>query len=158
MLGPLADNGGPTQTHALLPGSPAIDIGFNIGGEEFDQRGEPFSRVSGGRIDMGAFEFQSGAGDANRDGRFDVFDLLQIIVAGKFNTGEPAVWEEGDWNGDGFFDIFDILLEIKQGSFNSGADSTAAVLADTSSDIDRYHELQENSIEGETSKVSRLSL
>ena len=26
-LGPLADNGGPTQTHALLPGSPAIDAG-----------------------------------------------------------------------------------------------------------------------------------
>jgi parallel beta-helix repeat protein len=25
-LGPLANNGGPTQTHALLPGSPAIDI------------------------------------------------------------------------------------------------------------------------------------
>jgi hypothetical protein len=27
MLGPLADNGGPTETHALLPGSPAIDAG-----------------------------------------------------------------------------------------------------------------------------------
>ena len=26
-LGPLADNGGPTATHALLPGSPAIDAG-----------------------------------------------------------------------------------------------------------------------------------
>jgi hypothetical protein len=27
LLGPLADNGGPTLTHALLPGSPAIDAG-----------------------------------------------------------------------------------------------------------------------------------
>jgi hypothetical protein len=26
-LGPLSDNGGPTQTHALLPGSPALDAG-----------------------------------------------------------------------------------------------------------------------------------
>ena len=29
MLGPLQDNGGLTQTHALLPGSPAIDHGNN---------------------------------------------------------------------------------------------------------------------------------
>ena len=30
MLGPLQDNGGPTFTHALLPGSPAIDAGIRI--------------------------------------------------------------------------------------------------------------------------------
>ncbi|MEZ6086558.1 MAG: choice-of-anchor Q domain-containing protein [Pirellulaceae bacterium] len=29
LLGPLADNGGPTPTHALLTGSPAIDAGNN---------------------------------------------------------------------------------------------------------------------------------
>jgi predicted outer membrane repeat protein len=65
LLGPLADNGGPTKTHALLPGSPAINAGEPtlVGGEngvpEFDQRGEPFTRVWGGRIDIGAFEAQS---------------------------------------------------------------------------------------------------
>jgi hypothetical protein len=31
LLGPLADNGGPTRTHALLPGSPGINAGTNIG-------------------------------------------------------------------------------------------------------------------------------
>ena len=31
MLGPLQDNGGPTFTHALLGGSPAIDKGKNFG-------------------------------------------------------------------------------------------------------------------------------
>jgi predicted outer membrane repeat protein len=30
LLGPLANNGGPTKTHALLPGSPAIDSGINV--------------------------------------------------------------------------------------------------------------------------------
>ena len=30
MLGPLQDNGGPTFTHALLPGSPAIDAGTDL--------------------------------------------------------------------------------------------------------------------------------
>jgi hypothetical protein len=34
-LGPLADNGGRTQTHALLPGSPAIDAGSLIGLNDF---------------------------------------------------------------------------------------------------------------------------
>ncbi len=39
-LGPLQDNGGPTLTHALLAGSPAIDAGTNSG-LAFDQRGQP---------------------------------------------------------------------------------------------------------------------
>src|SRR5262245_62592708 len=38
-LGPLADNGGPTPTHALLPGSPALDAGSNPLGLSADQRG-----------------------------------------------------------------------------------------------------------------------
>jgi hypothetical protein len=39
MLGPLADNGGPTLTHALAPGSPAIDHGANPDNRATDQRG-----------------------------------------------------------------------------------------------------------------------
>ncbi len=80
-LGPLTDNGGPTLTHALLPGSRAIDRvdpGF-IPPSEHDQRGEGFDRVRNGRIDIGAFEVQIGSvsgggawlkslGDVNRDG------------------------------------------------------------------------------------------
>ncbi len=41
MLGPLQDNGGPTFTHALLPGSPAIDKGKNFNSSITDQRGLP---------------------------------------------------------------------------------------------------------------------
>jgi hypothetical protein len=37
-LGLLADNGGPTDTHALLPGSPAIDAGINANCPDEDQR------------------------------------------------------------------------------------------------------------------------
>jgi hypothetical protein len=59
MLGPLADNGGPTQTHALLPGSPAIDAGDNADAPEFDQRGPGFPRIVNGIIDIGSFEVQS---------------------------------------------------------------------------------------------------
>jgi hypothetical protein len=60
LLGPLQNNGGPTLTHALLPGSPAIDAGDpNFSPPPFnDQRGCPFDRVFNGRIDIGSFETQ----------------------------------------------------------------------------------------------------
>jgi hypothetical protein len=60
MLGPLQDNGGPTQTMALLPGSPAIDAGDNTGAPDFDQRGDGYARIVGGTIDIGAYEVQEG--------------------------------------------------------------------------------------------------
>src|SRR5206468_3475874 len=53
-LGPLADNSGPTHTHALLAGSPAIDAGSSSGFAATDQRG--VARPQGGRADIGAYE------------------------------------------------------------------------------------------------------
>jgi|GEM_PF-490781 len=60
VLGPLQNNGGPTFTHALLTGSPAINAG-NPGFTPppfYDQRGPGYDRVVGGRIDIGSFEAQ----------------------------------------------------------------------------------------------------
>jgi hypothetical protein len=58
VLGPLQDNGGPTFTMAILPGSPALDAGDNTGAPDTDQRG--LTRVVAGVIDIGAFEAQIG--------------------------------------------------------------------------------------------------
>ena len=55
-LAPLADNGGPTLTHALLSDSPAIDKGSNLLDLLYDQRGPGYPRVNGRRADIGAFE------------------------------------------------------------------------------------------------------
>ena len=56
-LGPLQDNGGPTMTHALMPGSAAIDwIQSSMCEVDEDQRGEP--RPGGIKCDVGAFEAQ----------------------------------------------------------------------------------------------------
>ena len=52
-------------------------------------------------------------GDANRDFRFDVEDLLQVLRGGKFASGEPASWEEGDWNGDAVFSQLDIVAALQ---------------------------------------------
>ncbi len=65
MLGPLADNGGLTKTHALLPGTPALDAGNNSYAVNtkgfrlpYDQRGPGFARIVGETVDIGAFEVQ----------------------------------------------------------------------------------------------------
>jgi len=55
LLAPLADNGGLTWTHALLPGSPAIDSG-NDDGWDTDQRGEGYARIQNAHADIGAYE------------------------------------------------------------------------------------------------------
>lgn len=58
-LGALADNGGPTLTHAPAADSPAVDTGnptFDATTLPNDQRGAPFSRVANGRIDIGSLE------------------------------------------------------------------------------------------------------
>ena len=63
LLGPLTDNGGPTLTHALLAGSPAINAGepgLTPGTGTvpvYDQRGNPYVRIIGGRTDVGALEY-----------------------------------------------------------------------------------------------------
>jgi hypothetical protein len=55
-LAPLQANGGPSRTHALLFGSPAINAGSNPLGLATDQRGPGFPRVDPPAPDMGAYE------------------------------------------------------------------------------------------------------
>jgi len=66
-LGPLQDNGGPTETHALGAGSVAIDMipeadCVDEGGEPLttDQRGEPRPAGAESKCDVGSFEVQAG--------------------------------------------------------------------------------------------------
>ena len=66
LLSPLANNGGPTQTHAPLLSSPAINAGSNalaVGATgaplSSDQRGGVFGRIQFGTVDIGAVEVQA---------------------------------------------------------------------------------------------------
>jgi hypothetical protein len=65
MLGALSDNGGPTETHALLTSSPAIDTGDGLACPDTDQRGvaRPQDGDNDGTAgcDIGAFELEGAA-------------------------------------------------------------------------------------------------
>jgi hypothetical protein len=107
LLGPLADNGGPTQTMLPQRGSPAIDAGSNEGAPDTDQRG--FRRVFGGVIDLGAVETMYPG--QSRVGTFDsstgTWYLHSAVGAGAPDAGQfpygGAGWlpVAGDWDGDG---------------------------------------------------------
>jgi hypothetical protein len=63
LLSPLRDNGSALPTYALLPGSPAIDVGDNIGCPATDQRGIPRPKDGNAdgtpTCDIGAYEYQA---------------------------------------------------------------------------------------------------
>ncbi|MCI0332111.1 MAG: hypothetical protein L0228_02655 [Planctomycetes bacterium] len=148
LLGPLADNGGPTMTHALLSDSPAIDAGdpaavAGVGGvPEFDQRGAPFERVRDGDapeevvIDIGAFEVQSFMpgpallGDYNQNGVVDAADY--VFWRKTLGTSGVPAYSGADGDGDGMIDQDDYgvwrenfgeTLPLGAGSTEQGAGS-----------------------------------
>jgi hypothetical protein len=114
MLGPLTNNGGPTFTHAPLPGSPVINAGdpkavAGVDGVPMhDQRGAPFARIIGGRIDMGAVESQpilpAMFGDFNFDGVVDTMDYViwRSTLGDSLTSGSGA-----DGSGNGLVDQAD---------------------------------------------------
>lgn len=57
------------------------------------------------------------AGDSNRDGQFDQLDIVQVLMAAKYYSGQAAAWSEGDWNGDGRFDPLDIVAALQTGRY-----------------------------------------
>ncbi|HEX9003298.1 MAG TPA: choice-of-anchor Q domain-containing protein [Blastocatellia bacterium] len=91
VIGALANNGGPTSTHALLPGSPAINAGTNTGAPATDQRG--IARV--GNTDIGAYESRgftlaiSGGNNQSAVPNANFANPLAVIVTAS-GAGEPV--------------------------------------------------------------------
>jgi len=132
LIGPIANNGGTTHTHALLPGSPA----FNAGNPSFDpnvltpprvndQRGFAFDRVVGGRIDIGSVETGATSADFDSNGNVDGADFLTWQRG--FGTA-PVTNSDGDANIDGAVNTTDLLLWSEE----FGQSSAAALLGGTS--------------------------
>jgi CSLREA domain-containing protein len=111
-LGPLADNGGPTPTHALLPGSPAIDLAFPGSCPLTDQRGRP--RSVGG-CDAGAFEISPGCLPSDEalclsGNRFRA--SVRWTAQGKSDIGRPVPLTS-DTGAFWFFEPDNLEMEIK---------------------------------------------
>ena len=103
MLGDLADNGGPTMTHALLEGSPAIDQGNSFGATTTDQRGKPrpidfdaSSIAPGDGSDIGAFERQLNEAPVANDDSFTTDQDTPLNVA----ASEGVLGNDTDLDGD----------------------------------------------------------
>ena len=104
-LGPLANNGGPTETHMIAATSPAHNAGDPafVPPPTVDQRGRP--RVSGTRIDIGSVERQTSLPALIESSvNWRLRDRLSTgpANAGTFTFGStPLVPIIGDWDGDG---------------------------------------------------------
>lgn len=130
-LGPLADNGGPTLTHALSLYSPAVDAGnlVSIAGIDgvswHDQRGAPFTRVFGGRIDIGVVEYLPAGflpGDYNQDGTVNQADY-SVWRNSMGMTTPPGTGADG--NGDGQIDEAD--YQVWKSNFGATLDDLPAL-------------------------------
>jgi CSLREA domain-containing protein len=109
-LAPLANNGGPTSTHALQAGSAALDAGGDATcGTSLtaDQRG--VKRPIGVTCDIGAFEAEP-IGDANGDGSVSVLDVFYLINF-LFAQG-PVPRGRANVNGDGSTNVLDVFYLI----------------------------------------------
>ena len=130
-LGPSANNGGPTQTIALLSGSPAIDAGDPqvcakppVNGA--DQRGYVRPGTGHATCSIGAYEYKSpgppGAscgGDCGGDGEVTVDEIITMVNIALGNAATSDC-DAGDENDDGQITIDEILRVV-----NSALDGCA---------------------------------
>jgi CSLREA domain-containing protein len=94
LLAVLGDNGGPTQTHALMVGSPAIDAGDPARCPETDQRGEPRPNVFG--CDIGAYESNPLAADFNAALTMGDAPLPVTFTNSSYGNYSTCLWDFGD--------------------------------------------------------------
>jgi len=89
LLSPLQDNGGPSFTHALLHGSPAIDAGNNAGAPATDQRGVP--RPQGASCDIGAYELAQASVTTATNTGTAYFSTINGYITGLTALAESAL-------------------------------------------------------------------
>jgi hypothetical protein len=116
----LQDNGGPTQTIALLPDSPAIDAGDErvcglppVNG--VDQRGYVRPGIGATNCSIGAYEFDSPGpagqgciGDCDDDGNVTVDELITLVNIALGDT-DVSECEAGDADGSGTVTVDELV-------------------------------------------------
>ena len=131
-----------------LFGDPLVEGIYNGGSVHvpMDQVTSIPAPIGGGKdpieigVEFGAFllraeptAFVRQPGDANEDREFNSGDIVQVLGAGRYETGEPATWAQGDWDGalngalttgpppgDGFFNSTDIVAALAANLYEKG--------------------------------------
>ena len=133
--------GSVTAPDVVDPGTANIGIGNNRTGLETGRRGFrgllDEIRILDEPLEPDLFLLNAGdpvlrAGDADMDLDFDQLDLVQVQIAAKYLTGQPATWGEGDWDGapggspgdpppgNSMFDQLDIISALAADTYLSG--------------------------------------
>ena len=99
---------------AAVPLSPGLNT-INI--EAINHQGNVVGTAT---VSVVSATFSVQAGDANRDRQFDQHDIVLVLQANKYLTGEPADFSEGDWNADDVFDQHDIVAALQTGNYLEG--------------------------------------
>jgi predicted outer membrane repeat protein len=128
-LAALASNGGPTQTIALLPGSPAIDAGSNALAVDaqgqplvYDQRGPGFARIVGGTVDIGAFEVQNQGPSITVPGNQTAYENLNKAISG-ISVADPTS------------NNLTVTLQVSQGTLTLGTTTGLTVSGNGSGSV-----------------------
>lgn len=124
LVGVLADNGGPTQTVALLAGGLAANAGDADrlpAGLDTDQRGSGFARISGDGLDIGSFELQHVAAAPDRAATQLRASVAIDVISNDEGAGRPAL-VEGPASGLALLIDGDRFLYLADRGF-AGADS-----------------------------------
>ena len=130
MLIPLANNGGPTQTHAILPGSPARNAGDDticaltpVNGKDQRRVTRPFEA----HCDIGAYEFNTGTNTFQSQATYDgwVLESGEFTNQGGSMNNRGKVLEVGD---DAFDRQFRAILSFDTAGIPDNAVITRVIL------------------------------
>jgi hypothetical protein len=125
-LGPLQDNGGPTATHALLLGSPAIGAGDPSLGGTLDQRGSVRGFTT--RVDIGAFATEAAS-------QFSVLARATVQSGLPFDVTVIALDQWGNivstYTGTVHFSSTDLFAQLPGDTVFSGDDAGAHMFSVT---------------------------
>jgi CSLREA domain-containing protein len=120
-LGALTDNGGPTPTRALLPGSPALDAGTTTGCPATDQRG--VLRPQGAGCDIGAYEHYEN--ERMFEGFFSPVNDEPTLNSAKAVQTIPLKWHLQDVFGNPITDLSSATVSVTSLACTAGATTDA---------------------------------
>ncbi len=104
-------------------GAPDLDLQaqaiIDQGPLSYDLNGDNLVNLADRRVWLSNLK-KTWIGDSNLDFQFNTSDFVQVLSAGKYETGERAGWAEGDWDGNLKFETGDLVVALSGGGYEQG--------------------------------------